>query len=256
MIDMAYTDELSLAIKTAREAGSIQLKYQYRVLNVEIKQDRSPVTEVDKECEQLIRDKLLSAFPDDGFIGEETGKTAGKSNRTWMVDPLDGTRPYIRGIPTYSVLISLEDNGEYVVGVTHFPAKEESYWASKGGGAFCNNKKIHVSGTKEMPVVIGSCLGIIEKLDTEEGRKVLTLMKRWDYVYGFMDAYSYMCVASGKLDICIGLIDSPLDRASTACIIEEAGGSYSDLSGNKSINNNSFVLSNGLLHNQIVHHFK
>lgn len=253
---MAYTDELGVAVKAAQEAGGIQLENQHKVLNIELKQDRSPVTEVDRECEQLIRNELLSAFPDDGFIGEETGTLTGKSGRTWMVDPLDGTRPYIRGIPTYSVLIGLEDNGEFVAGVTHFPAKEECYRASKGNGAFCNNRKIHVSDTKDMSAVMGSSLGFIEKSGSTEGKKLLTLMQRWDYSYGFMDAYSYMCVASGKLDICIGLIDSPLDRASAACIITEAGGTYSDLQGNKTVHNSSFILSNGILHDQIINHFK
>ena len=253
---MSYTDELSLAVKTAQQAGSIQLENQYKVLNIEIKQDRSPVTDVDKECEQLIRNELLSAFPDDGFIGEETGNIEEKSGRIWMVDPLDGTRPYIRGIPTYSVLIGLEDKGEFVVGVTHFPAKEETYWASKGDGAFCNNRRIHVSDTKDMSAVMGSSLGFIEKSASPEGQRLLKLMQRWDYTYGFMDAYSYMCVASGKLDVCISLIDSPLDRASAACIITEAGGTYSDLQGNKTVNNSSFVLSNGILHDQIIKHFK
>ena len=173
-----------------------------------------------------------------------------------MVDPLDGTRPYIRGIPTYSILIGLEDNGEFVAGVTHFPAKKETYWASKGNGAFCNNRRIHVSDTKDMPAVMGSSLGFIEKSGSTEGKKLLKLMQMWDYAYGFMDAYSYMCVASGKLDICIGLIDTPLDRASAACIITEAGGRYSDLQGNKTVNNSSFVLSNGILHDQIIKHFK
>ena len=253
---MTYKSELNVAIETAQKAGTIQLKHQRRILDIKLKLDHSPVTEVDIECEKFIRNELLSAFPDDGFIGEETGDVTGKSGRTWMVDPLDGTRPYIRGIPTYSVLIGLEDNGEYTVGVTHFPAKEETYWASKGDGAFCNKKKIHVSSTKEMSEAIGSSLGIIEKMDSEEGKKLLTLLRRWDYVYGFMDAYSYMCVASGKLDICMGLIDAPLDRVTAACIVTEAGGCYSDLYGNKSIHKSSFVLSNGILHDQIIKHFK
>lgn len=252
---MAYTDELSLAIKTAREAGSIQLKYQCRVLNVEIKQDKSPVTEVDRECERLIRDELLSAFPEDGFLGEETDDISGESARRWIVDPLDGTRTYIRGIPTYSVLIGLEDNGECVVGVAHFPAKDETYWASKGNGAFCNKQMIRVSNTKDMSAVLGSSLGVIEKSDSVAGKKLITLMKKWDYIYGFMDAYSYMCLASGKLDICISLIDMPWDRAPAACIVTEAGGKHSDLYGIKSIHNSSFVISNGILHEQIIKYF-
>lgn len=253
---MTYNDELNVAMKAARKAGTIQLERRHEIVNIEIKQDRSPVTDIDKECELLIRGELLSAFPDDGFVGEETGIKKGKSGRTWMVDPLDGTRPYIRGIPTYSVLIGLDNNGEIVVGVVHFPAKSETYRAVKGSSAFCNNQRIHVSGTQKMSEVMGSCLGFIEKSGSKEGNKVLKLMRRWNYTYGFMDAYSYMCVASGKLDICIGLIDTPLDRAAAACIVTEAGGSYSDLQGNITINRSSFVLSNGILHDEILKHFE
>ena len=253
---LSYKNELDAAIALAHKAGTIQLKNQRKISTVEIKPDYSPVTDVDKQCENLIRNELLSAFPDDGFLGEETGDISGKSGRRWMVDPLDGTRPYLRGIPTYSVLIGLEDNGEYVVGVTHFPAKDETYWASKGSGAFCNKRRIRVSNTKDMSAVLGSSLGIVETFGSAEGKKLITLMQRWDYAYGFMDAYSYMSLASGRLDICISLIDMPWDRASAACIVTEAGGKYSDLNGKKSIHNTSFVLSNGIVHSQVIKHFQ
>lgn len=253
---MPYSHELQIARDCAQKAGDIQLKKQSHITTIEQKPDASPVTEVDIQCEKLIRDALLSAFPDDGFIGEETGEIAGTSGRTWIVDPLDGTRPYIRGIHTFSILISLSVENEFVVGLVHFPAIKETYWASSGQGAFCNNQQIRVSPTNKVSAVMGSCLGIVDKADSEDGKKLFSLIRQWDYTYGFMDAYSYMSVASGKLDVCISLIDKPWDRAAAACIVTEAGGRYSDIAGNKTVQSSSFVISNGFLHDETIQHFK
>jgi histidinol-phosphatase len=224
-------------------------------LSIEVKSDRSPVTEVDRGCESLIHTMVSSEFPEDGFYGEESGATEGSGGRRWIVDPLDGTRPYLRGIPTFSVLIALEEDAEPVVGVIHLPALGITCWAAKGAGAFLNGKAIHVSRVKTLAASMGSVLGLIEKAHTREGRKLLALMRAWDYSYGFMDAYSYVCVACGKLDIAISLIDKPWDRASAACIVREAGGMFSDLRGNPTFYEKSFILSNGLVHGAAVRHF-
>ncbi len=252
---MLFKKELAVARDAARKAGEIQLARQSETVQTELKSDFSPVTEVDKQCEALIQKKLCNAFPQDGFFGEETGIDEGASGRRWIVDPLDGTRPYLRGIPTYSTLIALEINNEYVLGVIHFPARGETYWAARGSGAFCNNKPIHVSQTDEISQVMGSCLGIVEEAETEAGRKLLSFMREWNYAYGFMDALSYMYCASGKLDVCISLIDKPWDRAAAACIVTEAGGTYSDLSGKHTIHSSSFAVSNGRFHSDIITRF-
>ncbi len=253
---MPYSRELQIARDCAQKAGDIQLQNQYHLTGIKQKSDASPVTEVDIQCENLIRDTLLSAFPDDGFIGEETEEITGTSQRTWIVDPLDGTRPYIHGIPTFSILISLSVDELFVVGLAHFPALQETYWASSGQGAFCNDRQIRVSPTMKLSAVMGSCLGIVEEADSEEGKKLFSLMQQWDYTYGFMDAYSYMSVAAGKLDTCISLIDKPWDRAAAACIVAEAGGTYSDISGKRTVQSSSFIISNGHVHDDIIRHFQ
>ena len=160
---MDYSKELKLARMVAQEAGAVQLAAQPTDNPVERKSDRSPVTAVDKQCEDLIREKLLSAFPCDGFLGEEGGSHDGSTGRCWIVDPLDGTRPFIRGIPTYSSLVALEEEGgEPVVGVIHLPALGETYWAAKGAGAFCNDTPICVSATKILADATGCALGYIQ----------------------------------------------------------------------------------------------
>ena len=256
-----YTRELAIALKAAKEAGTVQFARAKKVLRVELKADASPVTEVDRKCENLIRRGLLSVFPRDGFYGEESSRITGKSNRQWIVDPLDGTRPYLRGIPTYSVLIALEEEGDPVIGVIHLPAMAITCWASRGGGAFCNGTTIRVSMVSSLSGAIGTAFGFVEKAGQPlagqlQGKRLLKLMRSWNYSYGFMDAYSYVCVASGKLDIAVNLLDKPWDCAAAACIVREAGGTFSDIKGRPTVHGGSIILSNGRLHNSALRYFK
>lgn len=250
-----YYKELALALNLADECGHIQRKFSPESTPVYKKEDASPVTEVDKKCEALLRSRLLDRFPDDGFLGEESGAVTGKSGRRWIIDPIDGTRPFIRGIPTYSTLIALEQDNTPVLGVIHLPALKITCWASRNEGAFCNGTAIHVSTTSDIREAMGSALGYIEHPSVELREKLLAAMGSWNYNYGFMDAYSYVCLASGKIDCCINLLDKPWDCAAAACIITEAGGIYSDINGLSSIENGSFIASNGVLHNQLLDFF-
>lgn len=253
---MSYDAELKIAAEAALAAGAVQLDKRCNVHHAEKKPDGSPVTEVDKLCEAVIRDMLVKRFPRDGFLGEETGEEKGASGRRWIVDPLDGTRPYVRGLPTFSVLIALEDAGELVAGCIHLPAMVETYLAQKGKGAFCNNSRLHVSSTKSPDRVMGSGFGFVEKAGTREGKTLISLMQRWDYAYGFMDVFSYGCIAAGKLDVCVNLLDKPWDCAAAACIVSEAGGKYSDIKGCRSIYNGSIILSNGIIHDAVLEYFQ
>lgn len=253
---MNYDNELKKALEAAKLAGNVQLNSRNLLSTIERKTDRSPVTQIDKKCEALIKELLLSHFPSDNFLGEETGDQSANSSRRWIVDPLDGTRPYIKNIPTYSVLISLEVDLKPVVGVIHLPAMGITCWASEGKGAFLNDQSIHVSETDSLGNSMGSALGFIEKSSTAEGKNLFSLMHSWDYMYGFMDAYTYICIASGKLDLAVNLLDKAWDCSAAACIISEAGGMFSDIFGNKSTHNGSIVFSNGKLHDKILSYFK
>jgi histidinol phosphatase-like enzyme (inositol monophosphatase family) len=247
--------ELDVALRAAKEAGKIQLELRGSSLNIERKGDCSPVTQVDKKCEEIVKKIIIEAFPHDSFLGEESGESGSSKVRRWIVDPIDGTRPYIRGIPTHSVLIGLEENGEPSVGVIYLPAMDIICHAAKGGGAFLNGEKIRVSSTDKLSNAMGSTLGLVEYADEPLGRSMLSLMRAWDYTYGFMDAYSYVLLASGKLDVCVNLLDKAWDCAAAACIINEAGGQFSDTFGNKSVHNGSIVFTNGTLHGQTLKFF-
>jgi len=254
---MSGSKELTAAIKAAKKAGKIQLDGLKKLasINIEKKSDRSPVTAVDKACESRIREMLLSEFPNDGFLGEETGENAGTTARRWIVDPLDGTRPFIRGIPTHSVLIALEEDGIPVAGVIHLPAMGLTCYASLGGGAYIDGEPIRVSSTNSLSDAMGSVLGITEHAGTPLGDSLIALTRAWDYTYGFMDAYSYVLLAGGRLDACVNLLDKPWDCAAAACIITEAGGKFSSVSGEKTVHGGSIVLTNGILHEEVLGFF-
>ncbi|ERP39173.1 inositol monophosphatase family protein [Chitinivibrio alkaliphilus] len=251
-----YETELRHAADIAREVGEYQRRAQKEIGRIHIKEDSSPVTEVDTTCENIIYRALSRAFPEDGFFGEEGGIRAGTSGRRWIVDPIDGTRPYIRGIPTYSTLIALEDHGEITVGVVNLPALGECYTARLGGGAFCNDTPISVSNTSSLEAAMGAFLGTVETAREPRGKKLFSLMEHIDYPYGFMDAYTYMAVASGKLDLAVGMIDFPWDRASAAIIVKEAGGKCTDSLNKETIYGDTFILSNKKIHPEIVPYLK
>lgn len=255
---MNYSNELKLALSLVEQCGEIQKNGLNKQKEIFLKEeDKSPVTEIDRKCEILLRENILRVFPSDSFLGEESGYIKGSSGRCWIIDPLDGTRPYIRNIPTYGTLIGLEEENRVVVGVIHLPALNITCWASLGEGAFLNGKRIHVSSTSNLERAIGSALGFLEKDSPQYLReKLLRFMNKWDYAYGFMDSFSYVCVASGRLDLCINLLDKPWDCAAAACIITEAGGKFSDIRGNYSIYNGSTVLSNGFLFEEIIEFFR
>ena len=248
---MPLDAELDLAKQVARAAGAIQLSRR-GAEDVDLKADESPVTEVDRRCEALIRGELLDAFPDDGFLGEESGTAGGTSGRTWIVDPLDGTRPYIRGIVTHAVLIALEDAAGLALGVIHLPAMDLTCWAARGGGAFCNGEPARVSATATVADAIGSGLGFLQRYDEPLGARAFELLRRTGYSYGFMDAYSYVCLATGRIDFCVNLLDAPWDCAAAAAIIAEAGGRWSDAAGVETVHRGTFVASNGVLHREVL----
>ena len=252
---MKYQREIQLLKKIAEIVGEYQLDMQKKLKKVNLKEDRSPFTEVDVNSENMIKEEISKQFPDDGFLGEESGETLGASGRRWIIDPLDGTRPYIHGIPTHSILIGLEENGELVAGIAHFPALNETYWASSGGGAFCNGEKICVSQTAEIEDAMASGLGVVEAAKEKDGKLLIELLDKCDSFYGFMDAYSYTAVAAGKLDFCVSLLDRAWDRAPVAIIVKEAGGVFSNFDGKETIYSKEFIVSNKNLHEKVKKYF-
>jgi histidinol-phosphatase len=229
-----WDQELEVAIGAARQAGELALRSQVGI-QAEIKSDRSPVTQADRECERLIVTSLLARFPDDGVLGEEGASREGSSGRRWIVDPIDGTRDYVRGNPLWANLLALEDHGEIVVGVVNLPGLGLLYSACKGGGAFCNGKKIHPSTKSE----IGDSVLCFSGFPKMEALPFKNQFQAWAEKFwafrGLGGAADAMMVSSGQAEVWIEPNAAPWDFASLKIIAEESGARYFNFDGGSTI---------------------
>ncbi len=231
---MNWNHELEVAVSAAKAAGELALRYQHGI-EAETKSDLSPVTHADRECERLISSMLLEAFPQDGLLGEEGARRDATNGRKWIVDPIDGTRDYVRGNPLWATLIGLEVDGEIAAGVASLPALGGVYTAARGGGAFRNGERIHVS-KKTTPSDAVLCVNGLNKAG------MLAFKDRlFDWMQGFWAVRSMggapdaMLIASGQADAWIEPTAAPWDLAPLKVIIEEAGGVFFNLDGGRSI---------------------
>jgi len=229
-----WSRELEVAIRAAKQAAELALRYQPGII-AERKPDNSPVTEADRECERLIAGMLKDAFPDDGLLGEEGARAESRSGRRWIVDPIDGTRDYLRGNPLWANLIALEEGDAVVAGVVNLPVLGFTYTAARGGGAFRNGSPIHASSKNSISESV-LCFNGFDKLERFPGRdKLLDWMAQFWSVRGLGGAPDAMMVAAGQAEIWIEPSASPWDFAPLKVILEEAGARYLNLDGGSSI---------------------
>ena len=243
---------LSIARKAAQAGGARALRYFQKRVPIIKKVDRSPVTRADREAELVIRGILGKAFPAHQLCGEEFGWNEGQKNDfKWWIDPVDGTRQFIRGIPFWSTLLGLEYKGEVVAGVIHFPALKSTLWAAKGQGCFADGKRVHVS---KIPNLKGGTLtygGL--RLTPKSYRKKLTDLIALAYDdRGFGDAFGHSLVIQGQVEAMLDPVVKPYDVAPVKICVEEAGGKFTDLKGNKTIYGGNALSSNGLTHGQVL----
>ncbi|MGL6226032.1 MAG: histidinol-phosphatase [Thermoguttaceae bacterium] len=250
---------LEFAKTIAREAGQLTLKLFYSPkLPVERKSDNSPVTEADRGAELHLRKRIAEQFPDDAILGEEFPEQSGKSGFRWILDPIDGTKSFIHGVPIYSTLIGLEHEHECVVGIIAIPALREMIWAEKGQGAWFETPRnaepiqARVSPTarlEEACFLTSEVLTFVQcgrdSLYNELQRRTL-LTRTWG------DAYGYYLVATGRADLMIDPQLSLWDAGPLLVILEEAGGCFTDWSGNRTIYSEEGVASNGHLHDSVL----
>ena len=243
---------LEAMIAAARAAGEVALKYYGGRFDVTLKADQTPVTQADREAERLIVDRLGRAFPDHGFLGEEFGDS-GARDRRFIIDPIDGTKNFVRGIPVWATLLALEELGEVTAGVIHNPALGELFWAQRGGGAFRNGERISVSPIVQLgeAQLIHSALRPLRESGYWErfGR----LVDATDRQRGFGDYMGYTLVAEGKAEIYAEIYVEerglkPWDLAPCKILVEEAGGVFTDLEGRSTIYTGSALATNGHLH--------
>lgn len=235
----------------AIEAGTITLKYFRRSLAVELKSDATPVTMADRETEQFMRAALQRRYPRHGILGEEAGETNAGAELRWILDPIDGTQAFIHGVPLYSVLIALESAGESLLGVIHCPALNETVAAAVGCGCMFNGQRSQVTQVENLTE---ARVNVTDYADfMRRNRKFAnSLLSQAKMCRGWGDAYGYLLVASGRAEIAIDPVVSPWDCAPLKPIIEEAGGTYSDFRGLRTLPSASVVASNGRLHDQVL----
>ena len=236
--------DLDLALRLADAADAIALsRFRARDLVVETKPDKTPVTEADFAVETELRTILAVERRRDAILGEEEGQH-GSSARRWIVDPIDGTRNYSRGVPVWATLIALEDHGKIVLGVVSAPALHRRWWAERGEGAHANGDVVRVSRVARAEDAVLT-FALEQSLPSLAGRA-------W-HARGYGDFWSHMLVAEGAVDGAIDAIGVSLwDLAAVQVIVEEAGGTFTDFAGEHRVDGGSAISSNGLLHADLL----
>ena len=242
---------LSFAESIAIGAGRVTLEYFQKEFEIDRKKDDTPVTIADRKAEEYIRSRIQNEFPTHSILGEEEGESQGESSYRWIIDPIDGTQSFIRGVPLYTVLLALECEGKPQVGVIHVPPLRETVSAATGVGAFYNGIPCQVSSTEHLADawVQVSDYADLSRRRPEFAKRLLTesySCRAWG------DAYGYLLVATGRVDAMIDPIMNIWDIAPLKPIITEAGGVFTDLDGVDNAMGTSSLAANTMLHKKIV----
>ena len=252
------TDRLQLAVEAARTAGRLTLKYFRRAdLAVDRKADDTPVTVADREAEEELRRQISERFPDDAILGEEFPDRAGTSGFRWILDPIDGTKSFIHGVPLYSTLVGVECEGESVLGVIRIPALDECVYAARGLGAWYTHgdRSPAAARVSRQPSLANALFVTSEVAGFDQtGRRSaydrLQAAARLARTWG--DGYGYLMVATGRADVMVDPIMALWDAAALPPILEEAGGTFSDWQGNPTYQAGEGVATNGLLLKEVL----
>ena len=249
---------LELALSTAQEASALILSYyQSSDLAVESKRDSSPVTAADRGAEELIRARIAARFPQDAVLGEEFGEQPGTSGFRWVLDPVDGTKSFIHGVPLFGTLVGVEHEGRCVAGACHLPALRETVWGATGCGAWWRTgdgppRRAHVSNVSNLAdatVCFTTVQGYarVGRFDVFE-----TLVERARLMRGWGDCFGHLLVATGRADVMVDPLMSPWDAAALVPIITEAGGGFCDWMGNTTIYSGNGISVNAGLRKAVL----
>ncbi len=246
----SHADDLSVALRLAEAADGITAaRFRADDLVVDQKPDRSPVTDADTAVEDAIRAVLAADRPDDAILGEERGGTLG-AGRTWIVDPIDGTKNFLRGMPAWATLIALADGGSPVVGVVSAPALGRRWWASAGAGAFGSfggvSRPLRVSGVRSLEDAYLSTTDL-QTWGPARSRYLALVEACWES-RAFGDYWQHCLVAEGALDLAAEPVANAWDLAAVQILVTEAGGTFTDLTGRPGFDHGSALASNGHLH--------
>jgi histidinol-phosphatase len=246
---------LPVAIAAVEAAQAIVLKYYQTNLTITTKEDKTPVTVADQEAEDIIKQTILAAFPDHTFFGEEGEKVDLQDHKgfTWIIDPIDGTKSFIRGFPLFGTLLALLHDGELIVGVSNAPVWGELIYAAKGEGAFLNDNRLGVSKINQLKDAYLSNGRLKYFEDIDKIPQLLALSRRAEWARGLGDFWIYHLVAEGKVDIMMEGSVKFWDIAAAKVIVEESGGTMTQLDGQPiTYQSTTALATNGILHDQII----
>ncbi|HZT82873.1 MAG TPA: inositol monophosphatase family protein [Gemmataceae bacterium] len=240
------------AVAAAKQAGQLALRYFAGEFAIEWKQDQSPVTAADREAEALLRSRLLDAFPGDGFLGEEHGDHPGTSGFRWVIDPIDGTRNFVRGIPLWGTLVGLEYKDEPIAGVVDVPGLGQTFRALRGDGAWRDDRRLHVSDVARLAdaTLFYTSLSWFERAGRRDA--FLDLAGRTQTQRGYGDFYGHVLVAQGAGELMVEHGVHVWDVVAILPIVEEAGGRFTDWDGNRTVRRPDVLVSNGRLHDEAL----
>ncbi|MGX9673502.1 histidinol-phosphatase [Mycobacterium sp. HM-7] len=249
-------DDLTLALKLADQADAVTLdRFGALDLRIETKPDLTPVTDADQSVEQALRETLSAARPEDALLGEEYGGTAVFAGRQWVIDPIDGTKNFVRGVPVWATLIALLEDGVPVVGVVSAPALGRRWWAGTGEGAFSSfggrTRPISVSGVDALDAASLSYSDLTTGWEDRRDAFVALTDAVWR-VRAYGDFWSYCLLAEGAVDIAVEPEVKLWDLAALDVVVREAGGTFTNLAGASGPHGGSAVATNGLLHEKVL----
>jgi histidinol-phosphatase len=247
------SQELKAALDAARAAAEIIRGFYQRNVKIEVKADKTPVTEADVRAEEVIRGLLTQRFPTYGFYGEETGQSDMHAESVWLVDPIDGTKSFVRECPFFSTQIALMRGGRFVLGVSMAPAYDELAWAEAGSGAFLNGRRISVSKVSALDAAIVSSGNLKTLAASPAWARFGSLIGGINRIRGYGDFVHYHLLARAALDVVIESDVNILDIAALTVIVAEAGGRFTDLKGAPvGLATTSVLATNAALHQPVL----
>ena len=244
---MAFEFEVEAAKRMAQEAGALALDYQRRGVTAVAKPDESPVTAADRACEKLIVDTIGREFPEDGVLGEEGARRESSNGRKWIVDPIDGTKDFVRGIPLWAVLIGLEEDGKIVAGAAFCPGQRMLLWAGRGLGAWANGAALRISEQSDPGRAVLAFNGFNKGGITRLSNRLLPWLQQFWAVRSLGGAMDAMLFVQGQADVWMEASGQPWDLAPWKILVEEAGGRFRSFQGEKTIyGGNAYACAPGL----------
>ena len=243
---------LDFAIELAHEAGDLTLRWYGGIVDHDPKGDGSPVTIADREAERLIRSRVEDRHPEHSILGEEYGESNEGARVRWILDPIDATRSFMRGVPLYGVLIGIEIEGVAAVGVVHFPPLQETVAAGLGIGCTWNAEPCRVSSVERIEDAVICTTDLERILGLPEGDGWRRLQRRCAFSRTWGDCYGHALVATGRIEAMVDPVMKPWDAGPFLTIATEAGGAFTTLDGRATLHGGSGVSSNGLLHEEVL----